>query len=106
MAFRANNFTISVILLMGFDLVMLWVRQRRNPDNIWPVLFWTLIIFFTLVRPEETFNFYVLLVGFAMALMMRFEFMNPFFTRVVRFIEFLVYGYVLVRGLHICLGNY
>ena len=106
MAFRANNFTVSVILLMAFDVVMLWVRQRRNSDNIWPVLFWFLLIFFTAVRPEETFNFYAVLLGLTMALMMRFEFMNAFFMRAARFVEFLVFGYVLVRGLYICLGYY
>lgn len=103
MHFRANNFSVTVILLIAFTVAMMLVRQKRGLYNNWPILYWILVVVFTLVRPEETFNFSVIFVGLGAALLLRFEFMNEILVRIFRVIELAVYLYVIYRGLEIIL---
>jgi hypothetical protein len=103
MSFRATNFTVTVLLLVAFTIFMAYVRQRKSLENNWPILYWLLVVFFAIIRPEETFSIEILLVGLACGFLLRFEFMNPFFIKSVRIIEGLVFAYVIYRGLQIVL---
>ncbi len=98
MHFRADNFTVTVLLLIAFTVAMIVVRQKRGLYNNWPPLYWILVVVFTLVRSEETFNFSVILVGFAAGMLLRFEFLNDLFVKILRVIEALVFVYVLYRS--------
>jgi len=103
MHFRANNFTVTVLLLIAFTCAMIVVRQKRGLYNNWPVLYWGLVIAFTVIRPEETFEFIIILVGLAAGLLLRFEFMNDFFVKVIRVLELGVFIYVIYRGFEVIL---
>ncbi|MBI1897672.1 MAG: hypothetical protein HYZ57_00930 [Acidobacteria bacterium] len=96
--FRATNFTVTLLLLLAFTIFMAGFRQRKPLENNWPLLYWLLVVFFTLVRPEETFNFSIILVGLACGMLLRFEFMNDFFVKTVKVVEMLVWLYILWRG--------
>jgi hypothetical protein len=50
---------------------------------------------FVLVRPEETFEFIIVAIGLAAALLLRFEFMNDLFVRFFKLIETAVFIYVI-----------
>jgi hypothetical protein len=100
---RATNFSVTVVLLVAFTIFIAVVRSKKPLENNWPVLYWLLVLFFTLVRPEDTFRFDVLLVGFACGLLLRFEFMNSFFIQLFRVLEFLVMLYIVCRGIQIVL---
>lgn len=98
MYFKASNFTVTWLLLLAFTVfTMLW-RQKKPLDNPVPFLYWLTVVFFTVVRPEETYNLSFLLPGLAAGMMLRFEFLNSFFIKVVRGIEYIVWAYVLYRG--------
>jgi len=98
MNFRATNFSVTVLLLMALTIFMVGVRNKRPLDNNWPLIYWILAFLFTLVREEETYNFNLILLGLGAGLMLRFEFMNPFFVRLLKLVEMVVWGYVLYRG--------
>src|ERR1700694_3808013 len=99
--FRATNFGVTTLLLIAFTIFMAVVRRKRGLDNNWPVLYWLLVAVFTLVRSEETFSFEFILVGLGAALMLRFEFMNNMFVKFFRFVELVVFAYVIYRGVEI-----
>jgi len=101
MGFRATNFTVAVLLLMALTIFMAWLRNRKPLDNSWPLIYWILVFLFTLVREEETYNLNIILVGLAAGMLLRFEFMNPFFIRLVKTVEVGVWCYVLYRGFQI-----
>jgi hypothetical protein len=103
MGFRANNFTVTTLLLIAFTVFMATVRNKKPLDNNWPLLYWMLVVAFTLVRQEDTFNVYIVMVGLLSGLLLRFEFLNEFFVKLVRIVEIAVQIYVVIRGFQIIL---
>jgi hypothetical protein len=99
--FHATNFSVTVLLLLAFTVFIMGVRQRRPVENNWPFLYWILVMFFTLVRPEETYHPNIVLFGLCCGMLLRFEFMNTWITKGVRVLEMCVFAYVLVRGVNI-----
>lgn len=88
-----------MLLLVAFTIFMAGVRQKRPLDNNWPLLYWFLVLVFVLIRPEETFNFNVILFGLLCGLLLRFEFMNQFFINVFRVLEIAVFVYIVYMGI-------
>src|SRR5689334_9002140 len=101
MGFHATNFTVTTMLLVAFTVFMAGVRNKKSLDSNWPLLYWVLVLVFTLVRPEETFHYQLVLLGLASALLLRFEFMNDFFVKMFRAIETVVFVYVVIRGIQV-----
>lgn len=99
--FELTNFTVTMTLLLGFTIVVMSVRSKKPVENNWPVLYWFLLLFFTIVRSEETFNFLFIAIGLGAGLLLRFEFLNNFFTKLVRLVEGGVFVYVLIRGVNV-----
>lgn len=98
MDFRATNFTVTVLLLMAFTVFMIVVRHKKPLESNWPMIYWVVIVFFTLFRTEETFDLNIILAGLVSGLLLRFEFMSSVLVGVARFVELLIWGYVLYRG--------
>jgi hypothetical protein len=103
MNFRATNFSVTVLLLIATTVFMIGVRNRKPLDNNWPLMYWIVMFLFTLVREEDTFNINIVLAGLAAGMLLRFEFMNPFFVRLVKLVELAVWGYIIYRGFQIIL---
>jgi hypothetical protein len=98
---RATNFTVTMALLVAFTIFIAVVRSKKPLENNWPLLYWILVVFFAFVRPEESFNPTYLLIGLGCGLLLRFEFMNSIFIRIIRTVEFAVMLYVVCRGIQI-----
>ena len=101
MAFEATNFSVIILLLLAFTIFMMRVRQHKPLENNWPLIYWVLMLTFTYVRPEESFNILVIGAGLTAGLMLRFEFMNTAITKGMKWIEMGIWGYVLIRGVDI-----
>ena len=101
--FRADNFSVVVLILMAFTIIVIRVRLTKPLENTWPLVYWVLILFFTVMRPEDTFNLAVILVGVVCGFLLRYEFMNHSFIRLVRYVEYVVWTYVLLRGMNLCM---
>lgn len=86
------------MLLMALTVIMIGVRNKKPLDNNWPLIYWLLVLTFTLWCGEETFNPNFILAGLAMGMLLRFEFMNAFFAGVVKMAEAVGWGYVVYRG--------
>ena len=98
MRFNANNETVSLLLLLALTVFMIGVRVRKPLDNNWLLFYWLLVATITLTRPEGWFNFTYVAVGVVAGMMLRFEFMNRTFTRIVMVFEMAAFIYVLLAG--------
>ena len=98
MSFRATNFSVTVLLLIALTIFMVGVRNKKPLDNNWPLIYWILAFLFTVMREEETYNLNIILLGVGAGFLLRFEFMNPFFVRLVKTVEIGVWAYVIYRG--------
>lgn len=103
MSFRATNFSVTVLLLIGLTIFMAGVRNKKPLDNNWPLIYWLLAFMFTVVREEDTYNSYIILLGLGAGLLLRFEFMNVFFVRLLKTVEVGVWAYVIYRGFQMIL---
>ena len=101
--FRATNFTVTVLMLMAFTVFMYFVRNKRPLDNNWPLVYWLLITMFTYFREEETYSLYVIMLGLSAGMLLRFEFMNALFVKLVKGLEIIVWIYILWRSFEIIL---
>lgn len=98
MNIHADNFTVCVMLLMVATCFMIFLRMRRPVEDNWPLFYWVGALLFAL-NQFDSFKINVVMVGLFTALLLRFEFMNSAFSKVFKGVEFVVFGYVLVRGL-------
>ena len=103
MGFRATNFSVTVLLLIALTIFIAGVRNKKPLENNWPLIYWLLAFLFTLVREEETYNFNIILIGLGAGFLLRFEFMNNFFVRLVKTVEIGVWIYVVYRGFQMIL---
>lgn len=105
MHFNANNYTVSVLLLMALTVFMIGVRVRKPLENNWLLFYWLLITTLTFGRLEEAFDSRFVLVGLLAGLMLRFEFMNRTFTRLIMVVEMIGFIYVLLAGWSVLISS-
>jgi hypothetical protein len=98
MHFNANNESVSLLLLLALTVFMIGVRIRKPLENNWLLFYWILVAMITLTRPEGWFDFRFIAAGFVAGLILRFEFMNRTFTRLVMVVEMIVFVYILLTG--------
>jgi hypothetical protein len=98
MSFHATNFTVSILLLMAVTVFMAVVRMKKPLENNWLLFYWILITFVAVAHAAEVFDFRIIVVGLVAGLLLRFEFMNRTFARVVMAVELSVMAYVLFCG--------
>jgi hypothetical protein len=82
-----NAISVTIGLMIAFGLFVLYTRWRNWLDSNVPVFYYIALI--ALMRSlDGPVPIWLILVSFALALTLRFEFMNPTFTKIVKFIEF------------------
>lgn len=72
----------------------MYTQWRNWFDSNLPIIFY--VIFFTFMQSVDgPVPFWLICIGFGLALLLRFEFMNTGFTRVVKFLELGALGTLL-----------
>ena len=88
MGLRATPLNITTLLLVAFASYVLYFLAKKRLDSNLPVLFFIgLAIFMHFSGRQVDAN--VFAGGLAMALVLRFEFMNNIFTRFILWLEML-----------------
>lgn len=85
MDFEATSLNISTLLVVSLAIVAMVLLMRKRYDSNLPLLFYFVALIFTNVT-ERSVNPYLMVVGLAFALLLRFEFMNPGFTKLTAFL--------------------
>lgn len=82
MEFDANSQNITALLVVSLAVVAMVLLMRKKYDSNLPLFFYFIALIFTNMS-DMTVNPYLMVVGLAFALLLRFEFMNPVFTKLV-----------------------
>jgi hypothetical protein len=98
MSFNANNYTVSIVLLMALTLFTAFVRMRKPLEHNWPFIYWLLIAVVSFRYPDDTFDPRVVLFGIAAGLLLRFEFLGGPAVNIMKAIELAVWAYILYTG--------
>jgi hypothetical protein len=81
----ASQITLGLLILFG--LFVIYTRFKNWLQSNIPIFFYILLIVY-MQSTEGSVPFWLISIGFALALILRFEFMNNGFTRFVKFLEF------------------
>jgi hypothetical protein len=82
----ANSENISALLVVALAVVSMFVLIRKKYDSNLPLLFYFVALIFTNMSGKVV-NPYLMFVGLCLALLLRFEFMNTGFSKVVAFLN-------------------
>src|SRR5271169_5389445 len=94
MAFASSPYTVTTTLLAAFAVYVIIIRIKGWIDSNIPIFFYVATV--TYMRAiQGAAPFWLVCAGFGLTLMLRFEFMNPTFTRVVRSFEIIVLGAII-----------
>lgn len=88
MNFEATPLNVTTMLLVAFSVYVLHFLAKKRLDSNLPLLFYIAILLY-LRYSGRSLSPYLFAVGLILALMLRFEFLNPALTKVVLFLEML-----------------
>ncbi|MGA3187455.1 MAG: hypothetical protein ABSF22_10135 [Bryobacteraceae bacterium] len=84
MELDANSENISALLVASLAVVAIVLLLRKKYDSNLPLLFYFVALIFTNMS-DKTVNPYLMFIGLGFALLLRFEFMNSSFSKVIAF---------------------
>jgi hypothetical protein len=85
-----NMAEVLLLALAAWAGLVLW--KRRLDSNL-PLIFYLFLLAFRNAT-ERTINIYLLCAGLGLVLLLRFEFLNSGFTKIVLMLEFLALGLI------------
>jgi hypothetical protein len=80
--FDANSENITELLVALLAIVAMFLLMKKKYDSNLPLLFYFVALIFTNMT-DRSVNPYLMIAGLAFALLLRFEFLNPGFTKIM-----------------------
>lgn len=82
MDFDASSINITELLVASLAIVAMVLLIKKKYDSNLPLMFYFFALLFTNMS-DRSVNPYLMVVGLGFALLLRFEFMNPGFTKLM-----------------------
>jgi hypothetical protein len=102
MGFQATPYTVTTALLVAFALFIIYVRIKNWMDSNVPLFFYVLMLAY-MRAVDGSVPLWLIFSGFAMTLFLRFEFINPFLTKAVKYLEICALGAMVYLGMRMVL---
>lgn len=90
--------------MIAFAMFVLFIRWRNWLDSNVPVIFYVVLIAF-MRSADGIVPIWLILVSFALGLLLRFEFMNPLFTKLIKFLEVGTLGVIIYLCLRMVMAG-
>ena len=85
---------VTTALIVAFALFVIYTRLKNWLDSNVPIFFYVILIAY-MKAVEGTVPLWLMLAAFALALVLRFEFMNVTFARIVKIAELCALGAII-----------
>ena len=92
----ANEFYLATLLLIVGALMVIYIRLKHRLESNIPILFFGALVAYVILRGGRVPT-WISYAGLVLALLIRFEFMNEGWTRVVQVCEYAVLGIVIYQ---------
>jgi uncharacterized membrane protein len=99
MGFTADVFSVTTLLMVAFALFVVYIRVKNWLDSNVPLIYYVLMIIYVRSIDNPRLPLWVVLVGFALGGLLRFEFMNPIFTRIIKALELATLAVIIYLSL-------
>ncbi len=100
MGFTADVFSVTTLLLVVFALFVIYIRFKNWLDSNVPLIYYIAMIVYVRYIDNPVLPLWVVLVGFALGGLLRFEFMNPTVTKIIKTLEIATLGVII----YLCLS--
>ena len=94
MGFKSDAITVTTALIVAFAFFVIYTRFKNWLDSNVPIFFYVILIAF-MKSVDGDVPLWLMLTAFALGLVLRFEFMNITFARVVKIFEFCALGAII-----------
>ena len=85
---NANTFSVTTALMVAFAAFVAYIRMKNWLDSNVPIFFYVIMLAYARFFGDNKVPLWLILAGFGLTLMMRFEFMNPVFIKIVKILEY------------------
>ena len=85
---------ITALIVLACTCIVIFIRTRNWLDSNFPIVYYLGLVGYTAAL-DDRFPPFLVYVGLALGGLIRFEFMSPNFTRIVKFCEFGVLAAIL-----------
>jgi len=99
MGFTADVFSVTTLLLVAFALFVIFIRTKNWLDSNVPIIYYVAMIIYVRSIDNPRLPLWVILVGFALGGLLRFEFMNTVLTRIVKGLEMATLAVIIYLSL-------
>ena len=90
----SNASSVTAVLIIAFGVFVMYTQWKNWFDNNFSVIFY--VVFFSFMKSiDGVVPNWLMLAGFGLAMVLRFEFMNTGFTRVIKYLELGALGAML-----------
>jgi len=90
----SNASSVTAVLIIAFGVFVMYTQWKNWFDNNFALIFY--VVFFSFMKTiDGVVPAWLMLGGFGLAMILRFEFMNTGFTRVVKYLELGALGTML-----------
>jgi phosphoglycerol transferase MdoB-like AlkP superfamily enzyme len=103
MGLKSDALTVTTALMVAFALFVIYTRFKNWLDSNVPIFFYVILIAFV-KSVDGTVPLWLMLAAFALGLVLRFEFMNVTFARVVKVFELCALAAIIYFCVQMILG--
>lgn len=83
-----NAFSVTTALIAAFAAFVAYIRMKNWLDSNVPIIFYVCLLIYARFFDYNKIPLWLMLTGFGLTLLMRFEFMSTSFIRIVKVLEY------------------
>ena len=102
MGFKSDALSVTTALIVAFAVFVIYTRLKNWLDSNVPIFFYVILIAY-MKSIDGDVPLWLMLAGFALALVLRFEFMNATFTKIIKGLELCALGGIIYLCLRMIL---
>ena len=91
----SNAYSVTAVLIIAFGVLVMYTQWKNSFDSNLSLIFYVVFFMFMKGADASVVPDWLTLAGFALAMILRFEFMNTGLTRVVKYLELGALGAML-----------
>jgi len=88
--------------MVAFAVFVIYVRMKNWLDSNVPLFFYVILVVY-MRGVDGNVPLWLIMAGFGLTMLLRFEFLNPFFTRSVKFLEICALSGMVYLGMRMVL---
>jgi|SRR5579864_6670763 len=100
---KSDALTVTTALIVAFALFVVYTRLKNWLDSNVPIFFYVILIAY-MKSVDGDVPLWLMLTAFALGLVLRFEFMNVTFARIVKVLELCALGLIIYFCVQMILG--